>query len=116
MILQVEYQHVQQHEAADSAFSSLVKAISLFKKDLHYEVKRAKLREVDLHWQGADQSFVAVFAIEADVSLQSCLCIFDLQDGNNTFYPLNVDCPFSVEQNLLNFGKQDWELFRLFVN
>ena len=47
--LEVECDHVEKHEAANSPISSLVQISSLLKEHFQDEIERAKLRKVDLH-------------------------------------------------------------------
>jgi len=47
--LQVESDHIQQHEATNASITGLIKIAALFQEDLEDEVERSQLGEVDLH-------------------------------------------------------------------
>ena len=106
MRLQVECDHVQEHKTANSSISCLIEVIALLEKDLNNEVKRSQLWKVDLHGQGVNHSLVTIFPVEANVRLQACLFVFELQDRNNADYFLNILSPLWINEHFEDVTKE----------
>lgn len=69
---------------------------------------------MDLHRQGINHSLVPIFPVEANISLQTCLFVFELQDGNDADYLFDILGPLWINQHLENVTKEFTDVnFRL---
>lgn len=110
MTLQVERDHVEEHEAADAAKSGQVQIAPLLQKDLRNEVEGAELGKNNLKGQRVDHTLVAVVSVEANVGIEASLCILNLHDWHHAGYFLRILHPVLVQKHFVHAQVQVPEL------